>query len=250
MDKIVYVTDRGSNLVKALEDYEVVNCFAHRLNNILKRTFYSAGTAEKNEKKKKKSIKNNQSVNTSNQFTPVLNNDDPLMDYDDRDSSDSENDDDIILNAKAVDLALRSLSSLPDCDHINVLEKNLAPPASQLLATIVRCKQLCCYVKRVFIIFAIDESGSLASSFVFPTGELEPFITRIEKAYNKTRNYCSMALNVSIVRKCSCVIFIINQHCKSEGHPSYSSINRCVITSCYCWYIRAMETRDRTNTIN
>jgi hypothetical protein len=72
------------------------------------------------------------------------------MDYDDRDSSESETDDDIPLDAKAVELALRNLSSSPERDHVNVLEKkNLPLQASQLLATIVRCKQLCCYVKRV-----------------------------------------------------------------------------------------------------
>ncbi|CAF5095494.1 unnamed protein product, partial [Rotaria sp. Silwood1] len=42
MDKITFVCDRGSNLIKALEDYQVVHCFPHRLNNVLKRTFYSA----------------------------------------------------------------------------------------------------------------------------------------------------------------------------------------------------------------
>lgn len=153
MDKITYVSDRGSNLVKVLEDYEVVHCFPHRLNNVLKRTFYSAGTAEKNEKKRNKPIKDSSNDDKTNRFTFILNDDDPLMDYDDRDSSDSEEDSDCTLNAKTVELALRCLSSSssPERDHINVFEKDLAPAASQVLATIVRCKQLCCYVKRVFI---------------------------------------------------------------------------------------------------
>jgi hypothetical protein len=118
---------------------------------VLKRTFYSAGTQEKVEKKKKKkSSKNNQGDDQSTRDIFITNDDDPLMDYDDRDSSESEADDDAILDAKAVELALRSLPSLPERDHVNVLEKNLPLHASQLLATIVRCKQLCCYVKRVF----------------------------------------------------------------------------------------------------
>jgi hypothetical protein len=54
MEKIIFVCDRGSNLVKALEDYKVLHCFPHRLNNVLKRTFYSAGTEEKILKKKEK----------------------------------------------------------------------------------------------------------------------------------------------------------------------------------------------------
>ncbi|CAF4716107.1 unnamed protein product, partial [Rotaria sp. Silwood2] len=77
-------------------------------------------------------------------------NNDSLMYYDDRDSSESESDDDIVLDEKFVELALRSLSSSPpERDHVNVLEKNLPPYAAQILATIVRCKQLCCYVKRL-----------------------------------------------------------------------------------------------------
>lgn len=151
MDKITFVCDRGSNLIKTLEDYQVINCFPHRLNNILKRTFYSAGTQEKIEKKRKKKLPNeNQSDDQFIRNISISNDEDPLMDYDDRDSSESDADDDGTLDQKAVELALRSLSSSPERDHVNVLEQNLPLHASQLLATIVRCKQLCSYVKRVF----------------------------------------------------------------------------------------------------
>jgi len=40
MDDIVYVTDRGSNFVKAFQSHKVLFCVAHRLNNVLKRCFY------------------------------------------------------------------------------------------------------------------------------------------------------------------------------------------------------------------
>jgi hypothetical protein len=102
------------------------------------------------EKKIEKSSKNNQGYDQSTRNIFITNDDDPLMDYDDRDSSESEADDDTILDAKAVELTLRSLSSSPERDHMNILKQNLPLHASQLLATIVRCKQLCCYVKRVF----------------------------------------------------------------------------------------------------
>lgn len=156
MEKITYVCDRGSNLIKVLEDYNIVHCFPHRLNNVLKRTFYSAGTAEKKAKKNKKSTKKNDSDDQFNRISFDTNDEDPLMDYDDRDSSESEDDDnDVVLDVKTVELALRNLSSSPERDHISILEKDLALPASQVLATIVRCKQLCCYVKRVFITFTL-----------------------------------------------------------------------------------------------
>jgi hypothetical protein len=128
MDKITFVCDRGRNLVRALEDYQVVNCFPHRLNNVLKRTFYSAGTQEKVERKRRrKSSKKNQDDDQSTRNLFISNDDDLLMDYDDRDSSESETDDDITLDAKAVELALRNLSSSPERDHVNVLEKKTCP---------------------------------------------------------------------------------------------------------------------------
>ncbi|CAF1174579.1 unnamed protein product [Adineta ricciae] len=62
--------------------------------------------------------------------------DDCFMDYNDRDSSGSEDDDnDIVLDAKSVELALRSLSLPPERDHINVSEEDLPPYAIHLLAT-------------------------------------------------------------------------------------------------------------------
>lgn len=33
--KLVFVSDRGSNMVKALEPYESINCFAHMMNNVV-----------------------------------------------------------------------------------------------------------------------------------------------------------------------------------------------------------------------
>ncbi|CAF5125695.1 unnamed protein product, partial [Rotaria sp. Silwood1] len=151
MNEITFVCDRGSNLLKALEDYQVVHCFPHRLNNISKRTFYSAGTKEKKQRKQKKeSLKKNQNDDQPSWNNSNDDDNDSLMYYDDRDSSESESDDDIVLDEKFVELALRSLSSSPpERDHVNVLEKNIPPYAAQILATIVRCKQLCCYVKRV-----------------------------------------------------------------------------------------------------
>jgi hypothetical protein len=152
MNKITFVSDRGSNIVKALEDYQMINCFPHRLNNVLKRTFYSAGTQDKIERKKRKhSSKKNQGDNHPTWDNFLTNDDDPLMNYDDRDSSESESDEDVILDAKSVELALRNLSSSPERDYVNVVEQDLPLYATQLLATIARCKQLCCYVKRVFL---------------------------------------------------------------------------------------------------
>ena len=169
MDQTTFVCDRGSNLVKAFEDYHVVHRFPHTLNNVFKRTFYCASTQEKIQRRKRKQLWNKNPSNdqsTWNDF--IINDDDLLLDYDDRDSSESEADDRVILDERNVELALRSLLSSPERDHINILEGNLPPYARQILMAIVQCKQLCCYVKRVFLIlsnnhlflfFASDFSG-------------------------------------------------------------------------------------------
>ncbi|CAF4464747.1 unnamed protein product [Rotaria sp. Silwood2] len=52
MRDIIWVTDRGSNIKKILEEYEVVFCAAHRVNNILERLFFQS----KKKKKKKKNV--------------------------------------------------------------------------------------------------------------------------------------------------------------------------------------------------
>jgi hypothetical protein len=50
MDNITFVTDRGSNFVKAFRTHKVLFCVAHRLNNILKRCFYQNPTKKKTTK--------------------------------------------------------------------------------------------------------------------------------------------------------------------------------------------------------
>jgi hypothetical protein len=40
MNRITFVTDRGSNFLKAFKSHKAIRCVAHRLNNILKQCFY------------------------------------------------------------------------------------------------------------------------------------------------------------------------------------------------------------------
>ena len=36
----MFMSDRGSNIIKALENHDLIFCFAHRINNVLQRSFY------------------------------------------------------------------------------------------------------------------------------------------------------------------------------------------------------------------
>lgn len=96
----------------------MVHCFPHRLNNILKRTFYSAGTKEKGQRRQKKNINNGGDRSPLNDLNAEKN-DGLTYDDDEPDSSESESDDDIILDTKSVELSLRSLSASPERDHVN-----------------------------------------------------------------------------------------------------------------------------------
>ena len=40
LTKLSFLSDRGANLIKALEDYETLFCFPHRINNVLKTAFF------------------------------------------------------------------------------------------------------------------------------------------------------------------------------------------------------------------
>lgn len=38
--KLMFMSDRGSNIIKALEGHDLLFCFGHRINNVLQRSFY------------------------------------------------------------------------------------------------------------------------------------------------------------------------------------------------------------------
>jgi hypothetical protein len=149
MHKITFVSDRGSNFVSALREYDVLYCVAHRLNNILKRTFYQGL------KKKKKNVTPAKSfmfstnitttevtptktgrtttTTTTTMASPDITGEtfDEDMDGESEESSDEDADDDDVLDYTAVTVA------------------ELNPAAKQVLDTITHCKSLVKYAKKV-----------------------------------------------------------------------------------------------------
>ncbi|CAF2939679.1 unnamed protein product [Rotaria sp. Silwood2] len=69
MDSITFVTDRGSNFIKAFRLNKVLFCVAHRLNNILKRCFYQIPMKNKKNKSLNTSVRSNTTI-TEIQETP------------------------------------------------------------------------------------------------------------------------------------------------------------------------------------
>ncbi|CAF3329824.1 unnamed protein product [Rotaria sp. Silwood2] len=136
LSDIVFVTDRGSNFVKGLDGFTVLFCTAHRLNNILKHTFYQNLPKEKKNDKNKttttvierieKTPNKTTKYRTTIQASPETDSQTKLFDgEDDCETDDSEvSDDDSI-----VDYSSTTINDLPTS-------------AREILDTIHYCKAL------------------------------------------------------------------------------------------------------------
>ncbi|CAF1957549.1 unnamed protein product [Rotaria magnacalcarata] len=150
MDKITFVTDRGANFIKALMAFRVLLCVAHRLNNVLKKTFYQEISKKKTIVSPGKILTTSTSVcrteitptktemttittRTFAQASPEGNEEDidDKNDIDTEESSDDDNDDD----DDVVDYTSTTIANLP-------------PPAKAILDMIKDCKSLVKYVKK------------------------------------------------------------------------------------------------------
>jgi hypothetical protein len=153
MDKITFVTDRGANFIKALMAFRVLLCVAHRLNNVLKKTFYQEISKKKTIVSPGKILTTSTSVcrtvitptktemttittRTFAQASPEVNEEDidDKNDIDTEESSDDDNDDD----DDVVDYTSTTIANLP-------------PPAKAIPDMIKDCKSLVKYVKKVKI---------------------------------------------------------------------------------------------------
>ena len=153
IDLITFVTDRGSNFICALRQFKVLYCVAHRLNNVLKRTFYqqSKRTREKPAPNKTvskvivetettplKEIRKTTTM-TSMQSSPEFDLPQYSAPSDDRcdsDSTDTTSDDDDDHQCTFIDYSMTTLGNLPSS-------------AKHVLQTIKDCKALVTYVKKV-----------------------------------------------------------------------------------------------------
>ncbi|CAM4976277.1 unnamed protein product [Rotaria socialis] len=150
MDKITFVTDRGANFIKALMAFRVLLCVAHRLNNVLKKTFYQEISKKNTIVSPGKILTTSTSVcrteitptktemttittRTFTQASSEVNEEDidDKNDIDTEESSDDDNydDDDVV-------------------DYPSTTIANLPPSAKAILDMIKDCKSLVKYVKK------------------------------------------------------------------------------------------------------
>ncbi|CAF1483516.1 unnamed protein product [Adineta steineri] len=132
LSRLNFMIDRGPNLMKALKPYRPLNCYGHRMNNVLKRSFFQI-----NKKKRKNETAGVQAAMAQSNKK-----------HNDSDLSTSSSEDDIetILpivkrkkkanNVKAVAVKSNSV------DPRKLELKDLEPAAQTVIETIVNCKKL------------------------------------------------------------------------------------------------------------
>ncbi|CAF5028736.1 unnamed protein product [Rotaria sp. Silwood1] len=140
MDLITFVTDRGSNFIKGLHEFRLMFCVAHRLNGILKKTFFQISVAEKKSPMKTTSIISSDTTPTKitaylPQLSPEIAFNDEQYDEEEKaaleqwNKEEEDDDDDVI------DYSIVSLTNIPWS-------------AREILETIQQCKILVQYIKK------------------------------------------------------------------------------------------------------
>jgi hypothetical protein len=137
MYDIIWVCDRGSNLKKALEKFTVVHCIAHRLNNILQKIFYQAET---NKAKK--------DVAFGEYYVDLVEDEDDLISGSDSEEVNASDDDDEKLIDKRTKTINYTTATSSKKNATSTLSQ-LPSDAKRALVTIIHCKELVRYIKKV-----------------------------------------------------------------------------------------------------
>jgi hypothetical protein len=133
------MSDRGANLVKGLRDYETLFCFLHRINNVLKRSFFQLSS-----QRKKSDL-----TNTTHPSSASLMNDN---DNDDHHSTSSTDDEETFIPTIQIRKKKKNKDASSTIHDAMKLKLNDFPTEGQkIIKTIEQCKSLVRYVKKVRI---------------------------------------------------------------------------------------------------
>lgn len=138
--------DRGPNLLKALKDYQVLNCFPHRMNNVMKRAFFQLKAKQKPAK-----------------ITPTIAQETTLLNitkdsYDSSDSNSSTDDEELFKPKKTIKKKRqRKQSTVSNGDDPMKLKfEDLTIKAREIIETITQCKKLVRYIKKVIYFLGLN----------------------------------------------------------------------------------------------
>jgi hypothetical protein len=148
MNDIIWVTDRGSNIKKVLEEYEVVFCACHRVNNILEKVFFQT---EKKKKKKKTEQSNDEVLEDEEEMISDSeesseDNEDDVMNLEQRQRTNQRQQQNQQQNIKRTSTVVRVI-----VNHLTILRSEIPPEAKRVIDLIVTSKKLVTYVKLVCI---------------------------------------------------------------------------------------------------
>ncbi|CAF1565237.1 unnamed protein product, partial [Didymodactylos carnosus] len=181
LNKLNFISDRGSNFVAALRQFTPMYCFAHRLNNILKLSFYQQ---QKKEKATALAL-----VAASSSLLATRNSDLTRLELE-KTSSDSDgfdSDDDIPLNMYLSMSVKRDLKKNADITKKPIGE--LSHASLDFLRTINNCKSLVKYVKLNGLNKDIQDYGGvcLKQSTTVRWLSLINLLESIAKSYEQTK---------------------------------------------------------------
>lgn len=140
MSDIVWVCDGGSNLLKALEKCTVVRCMAHRLNNWLQAIFFQTET--KTMKKK---------ILFPGHFDEKSDDENDLVSDADTDGNQSDDAAEEQINIEEKRPITATSTRQNRKDVVSIISQ-LPLEARRILVTIIDCKELVQYVKKVSIL--------------------------------------------------------------------------------------------------
>ena len=149
-----FVSDRGANLVKGLRDYETLFCFLHRINNVLKRSFFQLSS-----QRKKSDL-----TNTTRPASASLLNDNENDDYHSTSSTDDE--ETFIPTIQMRKKKKNTDASSTIHDQMKLKLKDFPIEGQKIIKTIEQCKSLVRYVKKVRIRSRFENRVSRDSSLL------------------------------------------------------------------------------------
>jgi hypothetical protein len=138
---IIWVCDGGSNLLKALEKFTVVRCVAHRLNNCLQAIFFQSEI-----------MKIKKHVLFPDHFNENSDGEDETGSGTDDGQNDDVVGDDQINNKQKI--SVKSTSTKSNKSNIISIIAQTPSDAKRILITIVECKDLVKYMKKVILVFS------------------------------------------------------------------------------------------------
>jgi hypothetical protein len=149
------VSDRGSNFVKAFQDLDPLFCFGHRMNNVLKTSFFQH--IKKKKKQPASTTTNDITVPSNNHTAPKINKDAVTTINDALSSEESSEDDEEYVPPSLLIVRKRKTKiSKTRNDNQQLLRKvsidDIPGEAKTVLSTLKQCKKLVKYIKKANIV--------------------------------------------------------------------------------------------------